>query len=121
MQDYHKLQVWQKAHQLTLRVYRATGAFPKSEVFGLTSQMRRAAASIEMNIAEGCGRDSTAELARFLRIALGSASELECQTEIARDLGYLKPDAAAEWLTATIETKRMLTGLLKSLKLTTEN
>jgi four helix bundle protein len=78
--------------------------------------MRRASASIEMNIAEGCGRDSTAELARFLRIALGSASELECQTEIARDLGYLKADLSAEWLASTIEIKRMLTGLLKRLK-----
>jgi four helix bundle protein len=116
MQDYHKLQVWQKSHQLTLRVYRATTAFPKSEVFGLTSQIRRAAASIEMNIAEGCGRDSNPELARFLRIALGSASELECQTEIARDLGYLDPKEAADWLASATELKRMLTGLLKRLK-----
>ncbi|MBM3858776.1 MAG: four helix bundle protein [Verrucomicrobia bacterium] len=119
MQDYHKLQVWQKSHQLTLRVYRVTTAFPKSEVFGITGQMRRAAASIEMNIAEGCGRDSAAELARFLRIALGSASELECQTEIARDLGYLTQGEAADWLAHATEIKRMLTGLLKRLK--TEN
>jgi four helix bundle protein len=96
MQDYHKLQVWQKSHQFTLRAYQRTGSFPKSEVFGLTGQMRRAATSIELNIAEGCGRDSNPELVRFLRMALGSASELECQTEIARDLGYLRPSEAGE-------------------------
>lgn len=116
MQDYHKLQVWQKSHQLTLRVYRVTTSFPKTEVFGLTSQMRRAAASIELNIAEGCGREGKAELARFLRMALGSASELECQTEIARDLGYVTHEEAAGWLIAATEIKRMLTGLLKRLK-----
>ena len=121
MQDYHKLQVWQKSHQLTLSVYRMTAAFPKAEIFGLTSQMRRAVASIESNIAEGCGRGSNLELARFLRIALGSASELECQIEIARDLEYLNQSVAAEWLVAATEIKRMLTGLLKRLKLTTEN
>ena len=115
MQDYHKLQVWQKAHQLTLRVYRRTNAFPKSEMFGLTSQIRRATASIEMNIAEGCGRGSNPDLARFLRIAIGSASELECQTEIARDLEYLRASEAAEWLAAITEIKRMLTGLIKRL------
>ena len=119
MQDYHKLQVWQKSHQLTLRVYRRTASFPKAEVFGLTSQIRRAAASIELNIAEGCGRDSSPELTRFLRIALGSASELECQTEITRDLGYLPAADVADWLAAVTELKRMLTGLIK--KLTTEN
>ena len=121
MQDYHKLQVWQKSHHLTLQVYRTTASFPKSEMFGITGQMRRAAASIEMNIAEGCGRDSTPELARFLRITLGSASEFECQSEIARDLGYLNPTEATEWLSATTEIKRMLTGLLKRLRLTTDN
>jgi four helix bundle protein len=116
MQDYHKLQVWQKSHHLTLLVYRATASFPKAELFGLTSQVRRAVTSIEINIAEGCGRDSNPELGRFLRIALGSASELECQTEIARDLGYLRREDAAAWLAAATEIKRMLTGLLKKLK-----
>jgi four helix bundle protein len=111
--------VWQKSHQLTLRVYRVTIAFPKDELFGLTSQIRRAVTSIELNIAEGCGRGGKAELAQFLRIALGSASELECQTEIARDLGYLSPPEAAEWLAATTEIKRMLSGLLKRVR--TEN
>jgi len=96
MQDYHQLQVWQKSHQLTLRVYRATVSFPKAEVFGMTSQIRRAAASVELNIAEGCGRGGRLEFAQFLRLALGSASEVECQTEIARDLGYLNPTQTPE-------------------------
>ncbi len=119
MQEFHKLAVWQKSHRLTLAVYRGTASFPKAELFGMTSQMRRAAASIEMNIAEGCGRDGRVELARFLRIAAGSASELECQVEIARDLGFLKPATAMEWAGAVIEIKRMLTGLVK--KLSTED
>jgi four helix bundle protein len=68
-----------------------------------------------MNIAEGCGRDSNPELARFLRIALGSASELECQTEIARDLEYLRAAEAVEWLAGVTEIKRMLAGLIKRL------
>jgi four helix bundle protein len=116
MQDYHKLQVWQKSHPLTLRVYRTTASFPKAELFGLTGQIRHAVTSIEMTIAEGCSRDSNPELGRFLRIALGSASEVECQTEIARDLGCLRPDEATAWLAATIEIKRMLTGLIKKLE-----
>jgi len=119
MQDFHKLSVWQKSHRLTLAVYRGTAAFPKAELFGLTSQMRRAAASIEINIAEGCGRGGRVELARFLQIATGSASELECQLEIARDLGFLPPKTATEWQAAVTEIKRMLAGLVK--KLTTEN
>lgn len=121
MQDYHKLNVWQKSHHLTLSVYRTTTRFPKTETFGLTDQMRRAAVSIELNIAEGCGRDSTAELGRFLRMSLGSASEVECQTEIARDLGYLTHAEAAEWLAAATEIKRMLTGLLKRLQPKTDH
>jgi four helix bundle protein len=77
MQDFRKLVAWRKAHELTLRVYDVTASFPKDEVYGLTSQMRRASSSIPANIAEGCGRNGNAELARFVYIALGSASELE--------------------------------------------
>ena len=77
MSDYRKLVVWEKAHKLVLEVYRVTMTFPKEELFGLTSQIRRASASIPANIAEGSGRGSDAEMARFLHIALGSASELE--------------------------------------------
>jgi four helix bundle protein len=86
MQNFKELKVWQKAHRLTLDVYKVTTRFPKDEMFGLTSQMRRSSASIPTNIAEGCGRDSRAELARFLSIAMGSASELEYQLILAKDL-----------------------------------
>jgi|SRR6185369_2147476 len=92
MRDFKKLNVWQKAHLLTLTVYEATRGFPKSELFGLTSQIRRACVSIEANIAEGCGRWSDGEMGRFLQIAAGSISELECHFLIARDLKLL--DAA---------------------------
>ena len=77
MKDFRKLSVWGKAHSLVIEIYKITASFPKSETFGLTSQIRRATASIPANIAEGCGRDGQADLARFLQIALGSASELD--------------------------------------------
>ncbi len=76
MKDLRQLQVWEKGHGLTLAVYRATAAFPGTEMYGLTSQVRRAAASVAANIAEGCGWGGDPEMARFLRIAMGSASEL---------------------------------------------
>jgi four helix bundle protein len=77
MKDFRKLSVWGKAHSLVIEIYKITASLPKSETFGLTSQIRRATASIPANIAEGCGRDGQADLARFLQIALGSASELD--------------------------------------------
>jgi len=77
LKDFRKLKVWEKSHDLTLAVYKATAAFPRKELYGLTSQIRRACASIPANIAEGCGRGGDPELARFLQIAMGSASELE--------------------------------------------
>jgi len=91
MQDYRKLKVWQKAHELALAVYEASARFPREEVYALTSQIRRAAASVPSNIVEGCGRGSNAELMRFLYIALGSANEVEYQLLLARDLGFLQP------------------------------
>ena len=89
MGDYRKLHVWERSHRLTLEVYGATSGFPKDELFGLTSQLRRSAASIAANIAEGCGRNGDAELARFMTIAMGSANELDYHLLLARDLGYL--------------------------------
>jgi four helix bundle protein len=77
MRDFRSLKVWHKSHELTLAIYLATRSFPSDERFGLTSQMRRASSSIPANIAEGCGRDGEAELARFMQISMGSASELE--------------------------------------------
>lgn len=85
MGDFKKLAVWEKAHRLTLAVYRASGSFPKDELYGLMSQIRRAAASIPTNIAEGSGRGGDRELVRFLHIALGSANELEYQLLLAKD------------------------------------
>lgn len=116
MQDFTKLLVWQKAHQLTLHIYKATTHFPKDELYGLTSQTRRAAASIPTNIAEGCGRGGNAELARFLQIAMGSAAELQYHLLLAHDLGFLN-DAAHDDLSAALgEVKRMLTGFMQSVR-----
>ena len=89
MQSFSNLRVWEKAHRLTLDVYALSKAFPRDEMFGLTSQMRRSSASIGMNIAEGCCRKGDAEMVRFLQIAMGSASELEYQFLLVRDLDYL--------------------------------
>jgi four helix bundle protein len=89
--DYRKLQVWERAHRLTLDIYQVTTAFPNAELYGLTNQLRRAAASVPANIAEGCGRDGDAELARFLHIARGSVTEVDYQLLLARDLGLLHP------------------------------
>ena len=90
MKDFHELKVWQKAHQLTLAVYRMTATFPREELYGLTTQLRRSCSSIPANLAEGCGRNGDAEFARFCCIAMGSASELEYHLLLARDLNLIK-------------------------------
>jgi four helix bundle protein len=117
MRDFRKLDVWEKSHQLTLHIYAVTNSFAREEQYGLTSQIRRAATSIPSNIAEGCGRDGDAELARFLRIALGSASELEYQLLLAKDLAYLSDSSHDELTHDVIEVKRMLGGLIHRLTL----
>ncbi len=89
LKDFRDLQAWEKSHNLALLVYKRTQPFPKQEMFGLTSQMRRAAVSIPTNIAEGYGRGGNFELARFLGIAMGSASELEYLLLIAAEMGFL--------------------------------
>jgi four helix bundle protein len=116
MQDFKKIQVWEKAHQLTLRRYKITSSFPKEEVYGMTSQIRRASASIPANIAEGCGRDAQTELARFVHIAGGSASELEYHLMLAHDLGYIDDEAYPELDSAINEIKRMLNGFEKTVQ-----
>jgi len=116
VKDFRKLEIWQKSYQITLDVYQETKSFPKEEMFGLTSQMRRAAVSIPSNIAEGCGRDGDAELARFLQIAMGSASELECQLQMSRDMEML-PTAQYEAINMKLlELKRQLNTFLQKLK-----
>ena len=96
VKDFRELKVWQKAHELTLLVYRITTAFPREELYGLTSQLRRACSSIAANLAEGCGRSGDAEFARFCSIAMGSASELEYHPLLAKDLKLIKPKDHAE-------------------------
>lgn len=115
MGDYRKLAVWGKAHQLALATYQATRNFPKEEVYGLTSQMRRAAVSIPSNLAEGSGKGTDAELVRYAHISMGSAKELEYQWLLARDLEYVSPDEFQSLDTQVKEVLRMLTGLIHNL------
>jgi four helix bundle protein len=89
MKDFRQLKVWDKAHELTLGIYRATAGFPREELFGITSQMRRASSSIAANLAEGCGRTGDGDFHRFINTAAGSAVELEYFLLLARDLGLL--------------------------------
>jgi four helix bundle protein len=116
MKDFRTLAVWQKAHQLALNVYLVTNEFPRDELYGLVSQMRRAAVSIASNIAEGCGRSGDAELARFCQIAMGSASELEYQFILARDLQFLSVQRYGEMDQQINEAKRMLNVFIHRLR-----
>ena len=116
MQNFHDLKVWQKAHTLTLAIYQITAGFPRDELYGLTSQLRRCCTSIPANIAEGCGRNGSADFARFCSIAMGSASELEYHLLLARDLKMIKPKDHAELSQRATELKRMLTALRQKLK-----
>ena len=113
MQGFRNLNVWQKAHDLTLAVYKVTARFPKEELFALTSQVKRAASSIGANIAEGCGRGSDADFTRFLYIAMGSASELENHLELGRDLGFISQADYDDLQRRLIEVKRMLGSLIQ--------
>jgi four helix bundle protein len=116
MRDFRELKVWGKAHDLTIGVYNATRGFPSEERFGLISQLRRASSSIGANIAEGCGREGDAELARFLQIARGSASEVEYHLLLARDLGFLQNDTYVQLNEKVCEIKRMLTAFIQRLR-----
>src|SRR4051812_4467658 len=116
MGDFRNLRVWQRAHQLTLEVYGETRAFPKEEGYRLTNQLRRAAASVPANIAEGCGRNGDAELARFLTIAKGSASELDYLLLLAHDLGYLKPPRYEQLAEEVHGISRMLANFVDRLR-----
>jgi four helix bundle protein len=116
MKDFKKQKVWQRSHQLTLDIYKATSNFPREELYGLTNQIRRACASIPANIAEGCGRSSEADFSRFLQIAMGSATELEYHLLLAYDLGILNDTDYENLSRETIEVKQMLTSFIKKLK-----
>jgi four helix bundle protein len=113
--NFRSLTVWQKSYRLVVNIYRSTSGFPKEELFGMTSQMRRAAASIPANIAEGSGRGSDHELRRFCHIALGSANELEFFLLLSHDLGYLEKQRYEKLNENTIEIQRMLAGLIQKL------
>ena len=115
MKDFRDLQVWHKAHLLTLASYRATSSFPKQEMYGLTSQIRRCAASIAANIAEGCGKRGNGEFQRFLNISAGSASELEYHFLLARDLGFIDEESYVPLNRAVVEVKRMLAALARKV------
>jgi four helix bundle protein len=115
MGSYRELKVWDKAHRLTLSVYAATRGFPREELYGITSQIRRAAASVPANIAEGRGRYGNAEFGRFIQIALGSASELDYHLLLARDLDYLSSRDHQQLTDRLDEIRAMLVGLIQKL------
>lgn len=116
MRNYEDLQVWQKAHILTLEIYKNTRCFPVDERFGLTSQIRRASASIGANIAEGCGRRSDNEMARFVQIAMGSGAELSYHLRLAHDLQFLSKPSFEKLRSDLNEVMRMLSSLSQKCK-----
>lgn len=115
MRNYSELLVWQKSHELTLKIYTVSFSFPKEEIYGLTSQMRRSSSSIPTNIAEGCGRDSNAEMKRFLIISSGSSSELEYQLLLVKDLKYISETLYLELSAAVVEIRKMIRAFIKAL------
>lgn len=116
MRDFRQLKVWEKAHRLALDIYKATASFPKDELYGLTSQIRRASVSIPANLAEGCGRHTEAELTHFSQISMGSASELEYHLLLAYDLGYLAETDFQNLNSNLVEVRRMLNTFLQRLR-----
>lgn len=116
MQNYRNLEVWKIAHGMTLGIYRASKDFPREEQFGLTSQLRRSSCSIEANLAEGSGRGSDTDFARFVQIAIGSACETDCHLLLARDLGYLDDEQHTVLAEQAQSVRKMLISLLKALK-----
>lgn len=116
MQDYKKLRVWQQAHQFVLAIYRMSSGFPGHEIYGLQNQLRRSAYSIPANIAEGCGKNSEAELAHFLNISLGSANEVDYYLLLSKDLSYISEN---EYKTLDEEIngiKAMLISLIRKVR-----
>ena len=116
MRNFQELSIWQRSHQLTLKIYLLTRTFPNDELYGLTSQIRRSSASVPTNIAEGCGRNSDAELKRFLTIASGSISELEYQVLLSKDISYLPLNIYQELTTEIIEIRKMIYAFIQKLK-----
>lgn len=116
MKDCRNLRVWQEAHRLTLEIYRITTDFPKCELYGLTSQIRRCSASIGANIAEGCGKRGNNEFQRYLQIASGSASELDYHLLLSRDLGLLEEHQYGNLEKSLTKLRKMMTSLLQKIE-----
>jgi four helix bundle protein len=116
MRDFREIKVWSKAHLLTLEIYKVTIKFPREEVYGITSQLRRSSASIAANIAEGFGRGGNRELARFLQIAMGSACEVEYHVLLSKDLNLINKLIYADLNERIVEIKRMLASLLLKVR-----
>ena len=116
MRDFHKLIIWQRSHQLALKVYSISNLFPKDELFGLTSQIRRAVSSIPTNIAEGCGRASNKDFAHFLQIAIGSAAEVEYELLLAHDLDYINDNDYKALTEETVAVRKMIIKYQSELK-----
>ncbi len=115
MKDFRDLKVWEKAHRVALACYDVTRGFPREEIFGLVSQIRRAGSSVPGNIAEGCGRRGNAELHRFLQMAMGSSNELEYHLLLSKDLHYLNVDTHRQMQAQVEEVKRMLASLIRKV------
>ncbi len=116
MQEFRNLNVWNKSHKLVLRIYHISKFFPQNEIYGLTSQIRRAASSIPTNIAEGCGRETNKDFARFLYISIGSASELEYLILLINDLEILDNYESKKIIDEIIEIRKMLLSLINKLR-----
>jgi four helix bundle protein len=116
VKDFRSLKVWQKSHKLTVLVYEITKSFPKEEIYGLTSQIRRSSASIPTNLAEGCGRGSDKDFKRFVQIAMGSASETEYLFLFCHELKMVSDENFNNFSEQIEETKKMLASLIKSLR-----
>jgi S23 ribosomal protein. len=116
MANYKNYKVWEKSHHLVLEIYAITKEFPSSELYNLVSQLNRASVSIPTNIAEGCGRETEKELVRFLYIASGSAHELDYLILLASELGFIEPNKANSIISEIDEIKKMLAGLIKTIK-----
>lgn len=116
MGDFKELDVWKRSHALTIKIYEVTNGFPRSEIYGLSQQLRRAAISIEANLAEGCGRKTDRELIRFASIANGSAYEVESELLVASDLGYITSEQLRECTQRVRQVSSMLNGLIRRLQ-----
>ena len=115
MKDFRDLKVWEKAHELALDCYSITANFPKHEIFGMVSQIRRAGSSIGANIAEGCGRGGNGEFQRFLQMAMGSASELEYHCLLSKDLHFMDEETYSRIQEKVVEVKKMLSSLIRKI------